>query len=93
MKYREKLISEIEFPEIDLDYPFYGPEVDNDGEEVRNEVRTPDGIWNEVESMDLDKAIAALQTLKSAGADRVYFYAHADHHSYIFTGVKLESDE
>lgn len=82
--FKESLVAEIEHSEIDLDYPFYS------GEE-RNEVITPEqDFWYDTESMSIDDAIKSLQELKKKGSNRVYIVAHSDHHSYIFTGVKLQ---
>lgn len=84
-KFKETLVKEVEIDELDLDFPFY-----NAGSDDSNEVDLPDNIWAEVPSMDIDQAIKSLTELKEMGANRIYFYAHTDHHGYIFTGVKLE---
>lgn len=82
-KFKETLIKEIEFDAIDCEFPFFT------GEEP-NEVEMIDNVWSMIESIDIDKIVNALNDLKFNGADRVYLYAHADHRSYILTGVKLD---
>lgn len=81
--FTETLIEEIEKSDIDLDYPFY-----EKGE--RNEVETLDNVWSEAPSISINETIETLENLAGKGANRVYLYAHGDHHSYIFTGVRLE---
>ena len=71
--------------DLDLNYPFYG---DNDD----NEVIIP---FNELEfveapSIDIDEVISILNKLKNNGANRVYIADHADHHGYYFYGVELK---
>lgn len=82
-RYKETVIEEVEYSELDLESPFY------DGEE-ENVVVVADNIWAEVPSIDLDVAIKTLIDLKEKGANRLYMYAHVDHIGYIFTGIKLE---
>ena len=84
-RYKETVIEEIQYSELDLDPPFY----DETGIES-NVVETAENIWAEVPSIDLDLIIKTLTDLKEKGATRVYVYAHVDHMGYIFTGTKIE---
>lgn len=83
-KYKEILIEEVSEDELDLESPFY------DGDE-RNEIDSSElgDIWSESPSIDIDEVIKILSSLKEKGANRVYLFAHSDHHGYIITGVKL----
>jgi len=91
-KFLETIVKEISHNELDVIYPFYGPEIDPNGDEVRNTVITPTDIWSETVSIDIDTAIDTLNELKKLGSDRVYLYAHTGHHGYVFTGVKLNKE-
>jgi len=90
-KFKETLVEEIQVDELDLEYPFYGPDVDENDDEEPNDIdisKMPD-IYSEVVSMDIQRALDVLMKLQQKGANRVYFYADTDHQGYIFTGVKL----
>lgn len=82
-RYKELLVKEIEHSDLDLEEPFYTGD-------HPNEVITDASVWSESESIDIDKAIETLDTLKKLGSTRVYIVAHGDHHGYVFTGIKLE---
>lgn len=84
--FREKFITEIEISDNDMDYPFY----DNERNDERNEVIFNRNIWKNTDSVDIDTVIDILEKLKNKGSERLYIFAHSDHHSYIFTGVKYE---
>lgn len=91
---KETLIRVIEFSELDCEYPFYGPDLDEDGDPESNEFESSlsldTDLYAEAPSMSIDEAINTLQNLKDEGANRVYFYVHNDHQGYIITGVKVE---
>lgn len=84
--FKETVIEEVQTEDLDMEYPWY----DSVGQEESNDVDTAEDIWSETLSMDIRKAIEILQKLEEKGANRVYLYAHSDHHNYIFTGIKLE---
>lgn len=84
MKYKEVYIDTIEVSEIDLDAPFYT------GDERSEIEHSKDVTWYDTESIAIDEALRVLQLLKLQGSERVYLFAHSDHHGYIFTGVKLD---
>lgn len=89
MKFKETYIEEIEHSELDLEYPFYT--VDENDEDVRSEIEYDNKVdWSESPSIEIDEVIKTLETLKSKGANRCYIIAHSDHYGYVFTGVKLE---
>ena len=85
-QFKETLVEEVQTEDLDMGYPWY----DSAEQEEPNDVETVEDIWSETISMDIRKAIEILQKLEENGANRVYLYAHSDHHSYIFTGVTLE---
>lgn len=93
-RFKEILIRKTEFTELDLEYPFYGPDLDEDGDTESNEFESSlsldTDLYAEAPSMSIDDAINALQNLKDEGANRVYFYAHNDHQGYIITGVNVQ---
>jgi hypothetical protein len=84
--FKETVIEEVQTEDLDMEYPWY----ENSEQEEPNDVDTAEDIWSETLSMDIRKAIEILQKLEEKGANRVYLYAHSDHHSYIFTGINLE---
>lgn len=91
MKFKEILIDEIEHSELDLEYPFYGPAKDKEGDDIRNDIDYMNtGTYSESPSIDIDIVIDSLRLLKAKGANRVYLVDHGDHHGYVITGVKLE---
>jgi hypothetical protein len=90
MKFNEIKVAEVTHDELDMFYPFYGPEKDKEGDEIRNEISFNNDVWGETESIDIDIVIKTLQELKELGSERVYIIAHTDNHGYIFTGVKYE---
>lgn len=85
----EKFIAKEMKTELDLEYPFYDREIED--EEERNEVLTPTSRLPFVEapSMDIGEVIRILTDLKEKGANRVYIADHCDHHVYYFYGVNL----
>lgn len=80
----EKFIDKIDKTELDIEFPHY------DGDE-QNEVMIPYNKLNYVDtpSIEINAVIGILNSLKEQGADRVYIANHADHHGYYFYGVKL----
>lgn len=87
--FKEKLIKEIELEEFNYLYPYYGPEHDEEGDEICNNVIHLKGIYCPNRAIKIDTVVDTLIKLKHKGVDSVYLYAHADHRSYILTGVKL----
>lgn len=82
--YAEKFIADVALTELDMDWPFY------DGD-TRNEVLIPKSSlgFAESPSIHINRLIELLESMKEAGADRVYIHDHCDHHGYYFYGVKL----
>lgn len=85
---KEVFVKEIVHDELDLKPPFYIRDKEGDGD--RQEIIYSDEVnWQDAPSIDIETIIAALHELQAAGADRVYLFAHSDHHGYHLTGVRL----
>ena len=81
--FAEKFIGKIPKTELDLEWPFYGPE------DVRNEVLTSSQIDCDVPSISTTDLETLITEFKSAGATRMYISTHIDHQGYYFYGVEL----
>lgn len=81
--FNEIKIHELVYEDLDMDYPFYSGDDEN-------EVSYSLDIDSDGCSINIDKAIKALQYLKSLKSERVYIQPNIDHHGYSFTGVQFE---
>lgn len=64
-------------------------EVEDFYERIDDTIQTYQG-WTDCPSMDINQALDIIKGLKKKGAARIYFFAHTDHNSYIFTGIKYK---
>ena len=86
--FTKKMVSEIEYSEIDIDFNFelFGDDADN-WPEYR--VLESNGISYESDSINIDRMLGALNEMKSNGATHVSIDYHIDHHAYEMYGFKI----
>ena len=88
-RFTETFVIQSEKSDLDINYPYFGPEVDSDGDEHVNNVSICHNVAGEVPPITIDEVIEIMMEFKAKGANKVYIETHADHQGYIFSGVKL----
>ena len=87
--YVEHFVAEESKNELDLEFPYYDGDEDND---VIIPYDHLSYVEDGVPSIPIDDVVEMLTKLKKAGANRVYIAPHCDHHGYYFYGVKLAEE-
>lgn len=84
MTFNEIKVAEVTHDELDMFYPFYGPDKDEEGDEIRNEISYHNDIWSQTESIDIDVVIKTLQELKEFGSKSVYSCTYRPSRIYFY---------